>query len=415
MKFNKQVAIILVLASLLLTALGIAYYFYNSGEEIKKKNNQLVTIFIAKDNIKKDTQITQEHIKKTTIAKQYVLTKPLIKKSIIGKYAKETIYKNEMFLKEKLAPKIVKTNDEKVLDYKNTSYNMSFKLFQNPNYAIEVGDWINIISVYSTSMNPEDKMSDLYSVQYVAKKIKVIGFLVDGHPSMKSIITKKVKKVVKKKTQIQTVEIKAKQLLLDIDPTVLLHLINDYNKGKQLWIVKTKKPSPKDDLKPKNETIKVVEDNKIKIIDIQAKKKEVKKKVQQKAKRKKYTKRYYPVKWYKTKDVTLTKTAIIEYADNPKNKIKTTAKIKTNYVQECSQRDKLLIGISRKLYIRYKPSMKAKVNKVLYKNYILPYRGTSTQNSDWYELCDGKYVHKNEVKPISFSGVLQYMDKQGKK
>jgi len=409
MKFNKQIAIILVLASLLLTTLGIAYYFYNSGEEIKKKNNQLVTIYIAKKNIKKDTLLTEEHLKKTTIAKQYVLTKPLLKKSIIGKYAKETIYKNEMFLKEKLSPKIVQTNDQKVLDYKNTSYNMAFKLFQNPNYAIEAGDWINIISVYSNAMNPENNVNDLYSVQYVAKKIKVMGFLIDGKPSMKSIIQKKVKKVVKKKTQIQTVEVKAKQLLLDIDPTVLLHLINDYNKGKQLWMVKTKKPTPKE-LEDKKETIKVVENNKIKTIDLKKKKEKVKT-----VKRKKYVRKYYPVSWYKTKDITLTKTAVIEYANNPNEKVKATAKIKTNYVQECSQRDKLLIGISRKLYIRYKPSMKAKINKVLHKNYIIPYRGISSSNSDWYELCDGKYVHKNEVKPITFSGVLQYIDKQAKK
>ncbi len=414
MKFNKQIAIILVLASLLLTTLGIAYYFYNSGEEIKKKNNQLVTIYIAKDNIKKDTLITQAHIKKTTIAKQYILTKPLIKKSILGKYAKEAIYKNEMFLKEKLVPKIIKTNDQKVLDYKNTSYNMAFKLFQNPNYALEAGDWINIISVYSSSMNTEAKINDLYSVQYVAKKIKVMGFLLDGRPSLKSIITKKIKKVVKKKTQIQTVELKAKQLLLDIDPNVLLHLINDYNKGKQLWMVKTKKPTP-EELKPKKDSITVVEDNKIKVIDLKEKKKKELKEKAKKIKRKKYIKKYYPVSWYKTKDIVQTKVAVIEYANNPKAKVKTSAKIRTNYVQECSQRDKLLIGISRKLYIRYKPSMKSKVNKVLHKNYILPYRNISTINSDWYELCDGKYVHKNEVKPITFSGVLQYMDKQGKK
>lgn len=243
MKFNKQIALILVLASLLLTSLGIAFYFWSSGEKIKKANNELVTVYIAKVDIKKDTMITEEHIAKTTIAKQYILTKPLLEKEILGKYTKESIYKNEMFLKEKLVNELKLTNDQKVLEYEFSSYNMPMNLFQNPNYALQPDDWVNIVSVYSNSMdpnNPTTGMDDMFSVQYVAEKIKVLGFLMGGKPSMESIVKKKVEQVIKNKKETKELEVKAEELLLDIDPKVLLKLIDDYNKGKQLWMVKTK-------------------------------------------------------------------------------------------------------------------------------------------------------------------------------
>ncbi len=73
----------------------------------------MVTIYVAEDNIQKDTQITEKQIKKTSIAKQFILTKPLLKKEIINKFAKETIYKNEAFLKEKLSLKIEEDREKK--------------------------------------------------------------------------------------------------------------------------------------------------------------------------------------------------------------------------------------------------------------------------------------------------------------
>lgn len=113
MKFNKQIAAILILLSMLLSAIAIAVYFYIEKQEVIESNNKMVTIYVAEDNIQKDTQITEKQIKKTSIAKQFILTKPLLKKEIINKFAKETIYKNEAFLKEKLSLKIEEDREKK--------------------------------------------------------------------------------------------------------------------------------------------------------------------------------------------------------------------------------------------------------------------------------------------------------------
>lgn len=403
MKFNKQIAIILVLASLLLTSVGIAFYFWSSGEKIKKANSQLVTVYIAKQDIKRETMITEKHITKTTIAKKYVLTKPLLQKEIVGKYAKEPIYKNEMFLKEKLLNELKLTNDEMVLDYKFTSYNMPMNLFQNPNYALQPDDWINIVSVYSNSMNPDDTtaMDKMFSVQYVAKDIKVLGFLLGGKPSMQSIVKKKIEQIVKNKKQTKEMEVRAEELLLDIDPKVLLRLIDDYNKGKQLWVVKTKKPKAPEVI-TKNQA-EVVVGNEIKKVDLSVKpKKSIRK----------YVKRSYPVTWYKPKETTSTKTALIEYANDPEMKSTKSAKIRSNYSEQCAQREKLLIGLPSKFNIRKDAKLKSKVVRSGYKNYILPYNEKSKIDSQWYQLCDGNYVHQSVVKEISFTGVLKIIEKQ---
>ena len=98
MKFDKQLAVILILISLLLSAIGISFYFYNKNEETKKENSQQVRIFVANENIKQNTLIEEKHLKEITVAKQYVLTRPLIKQEILNKYAVENIYKNEHFL-----------------------------------------------------------------------------------------------------------------------------------------------------------------------------------------------------------------------------------------------------------------------------------------------------------------------------
>ncbi|MEA1915533.1 MAG: hypothetical protein U9N30_09500 [Campylobacterota bacterium] len=406
MKFNKQIAVILVLASLLLSALGIAYYFYTTGEEVKKKNNQLVTIFIAKANIKKNTLIAAEHLKKTTIAKQYVLTKPLLDKAIIGKYAKETIYKNEMFLKEKLVPKIEIKNDTKILNYKYNTYNMAFTLFQNPNYSVQSDDWINIISVYSNSMNPENMSNEIYSVQFVAKHIKILGFLQDGNPTLKAQFKKKVTQVVKKKQVTKIINVKAQQLLLDIEPQILLRLIDDYNKGKQLWMVRTKKPTPQEVEEKKPKEVLIVQNNEIKKVDLEKKPKVA-------AIKKIYKKRSYPIKWYKPQDTTITKTAFIEYLNDPDSSKSSNAKIKTNFAQECSQKENLLLVLRPKVNIRNAPSQKSKIVKRLNKNYVLPYR--KGDDSTWYELCDGNFVHKNTVKELAFMDVLKLIERDANK
>jgi len=382
MKFNKQIAVILVLLSMLISAVAIAFYLYNEKQAVLKSNNQLVTIFVAKENIKKDTQITAKHIKQTTVAKQYILTKPLLKKEILNKFAKESIYKNEAFLKEKLSTKIEKIVVKKTLDFKYNSYNMAFKLFKNANYSLEPNDIIKIISVYPLG---DKKKSNDFSVQYVAKNIKVLGFLNAGKPTEKTIIKKKVKKIVKKKQVNQIIELRSEDLILDIKEEVLLSLINDYNKGKQLWMVKSK-------LTDTDKT----DEKEIKDIEKIVKKKKP-------AKKAKHVAKYYPIKWYTPNSSVSTKTATISYSNDSGEGQTKRAKIVSSFAQECSKTDKLLLVKNSKAYLRKHPSIRAKIHKKIYKNYILPYTNVSKINTNWYVLCDGSYVQRKDVKTISYS------------
>ena len=376
MKFNKQLAIILVLLSMLLSAIAISFYFYNQNKKTIAKNNQLVTIYVANKTIKKDTLITNTHLKKTTIARQYILTKPLLKKEILNKYAKETIYQNEAFLKEKLTTKI-QIVKSKTLDYKYSSYNMDLKLFQNPNYSLQPNDIIKIISAYPKG---DEKETNDYSVQYVAKNIKVLGFLREGRPTEKSIIKKKIKRLVKKKQVEEIVDLKAEEIVLDVKQDVLLSLINDYNKGKQLWMVKSKY----EDETSKKEKKK---------IDVFRKKS---------SKKKKYKPRSYPVKWYIPKNSKTTETATISYADNKELKETKKAIITSSFEKECSKKDNLLIIVSNKTTLKKSPSNRAKTVKTIYKNFVVPYTSVSKINPNWYMVCDGSYVNSEDVTEISY-------------
>lgn len=380
MKFNKQLAIILVLLSMLLSAIAVSIYFYNQNKEVIKSKKQLVTIFVAKNNIKKHTLITKAHIKQTTIARQFVLTRPLLKKEILNKYAKEPIYKNEAFLKEKLSTKI-EVKKSKTIEFKYNSYNMAYKMFKNPNYMIQPNDVIKIVSVTN------DKG---VSVQYVIKNIRVLGFVSDGMASEKSIFKKKVKKVVKKKVIEQIVTVRAAELILDIQEKDMLALIEDWNKGSQLWMVKSKL----EDIKNKDKTKK---DEMEKIVKKEAS-------INKKKTTKKYypRKRTYPVKWYYPKKSSITKTATIIYDDKPSLKKTKSVNIANTFNKECSKTDKLLILKSNTVYLRVHPSIRSKIHKKLYKNYVISYSNISKINTSWYLLCDGSYIQSKDVNIISY-------------
>ena len=379
MKFNKQMAIILVLLSLLLSAIAGAYYFYNQNQKTLVSNNQTITVYVAANNIKKNIKITNKDLKQINIAKKYVLTTPLLKKEILNKIAKNTIYKNDMFRKEKLSVKIDDGKSD-VLTYKNSSYNLGFRLFSNPNYSLQRGEFISIVSVYPKSLKRENMD---YDVQYVAKSIKVIGFLERGLSVEKCF--RKVKQKVKSKNKkdktvkYETVTKYADELVLDIDQKIILDLLEDYNKGKQLWMVKTKES--KNIVKIKKEI-----------------KKEIKK-VKSIKKKKIAKKRVYFVKWYEYKNIKTTKRATIHYADTKEVEKSDKIAVKTQIPKQCKDKSQLLIGIAKNVYLRKTPSVRKKYIKKIHKNYLIPYE--KKINSSWYKVCDGSFVHKNEVKEIS--------------
>lgn len=377
MKFNKNLAIILVLVSLLISALIFSFYLYNINKKTIAKNNQLISVYIAKDDIDKNSIIKEDNLAKTQIAKQFLLNKPLTKSEILGKIATEKVYKNEIFIKEKLTTKIEKEKAT-LLDFKYSSYNMPFNLFQNPNYTLNPNDKINIISVYAKE-NTQIKRNETnqYKVQYIASNINILGFIREGKASDKTIEKRVVKKVVQKKVIEEEIEIKADELVLDIPNNVLLNLLNDYNKGKQLWMSKVKN---------------LVENKEIKTNDKKIVKKQSVKPV------------YYPIVWYKPKNSYITKTATIEYANDPKLKKSETTTITNSLKNICSQKDKLLIVKTARANIRNGASLSNEIYKTISKNYILPYK---TKIGSWYKLCDDRYIHKNIVNEISYKEIKE--------
>ena len=381
LQFNKQIAIILVLTSLLLSALGAVYYFYTLNKTSLLKNDQLRVIYLASKNIKKDKKIDKGDLKRVQIAKKFILTTPLLKKEIIGKYAKENIYKNDMFRKEKIKSKIADNNKTVVAKFKYNVYNIAYKMFKNPNYAIRQGDVIDIISVYPATQTKFTTSPN--SVQYVAKQIKVLGFLVDGNETSQSIVRKSVTRVVKKKQVKQTVEKKAEDMLIDIDSNVLISLIDDYNRGNQLWMVKTHLIVEKveEEIEQEDENITI---HKSKI------------------------KHLYLPRLYKARDTFENVKATIHYADDKQATVlkRKTIKIET----ECKENNNYIIALLDRVHLRSGASYKYRIKRTLFKNYIIPYR--SMANPNWFITCDGFYINKNEAKVITKEEALKKLDKK---
>jgi hypothetical protein len=394
MQLNKQLIAIIVLASLLFSAIGAALFFYKKNIQTQKDKSELVTIYIAKDDIPKDTLLTIENLAQTKIAKQYILNPPLIKEEILGKYTNETIYKHEIFLKQKLDTQI-KKEEMKILDFEKSAYNMKFELFRNPNYSLEQNEYINIISVYPEGNTGNKEMSLDFSVQSVASNIKILGFIRDGRYESKSITKHTVEKIENKKPVEKSIEIKADELIIDIDLDILLDLIKDYNKGTQLWMVKTKY---------KEETTEDVEDeinnNPKEFIEETKEKEEIV-----------YTPLKYQYKMYKTLKSTITKSAIINYSNdlNNENSVTKNIDIEINSNKLCSQiKDKFIVGVPNGFYIRSSPSRSSEERDLLSKNTIIPYLD---KQNDWYRTCDQKYVHESVVKDVDSTFVKNMLGK----
>jgi hypothetical protein len=381
MQINKQLIAIIVLASLLFSAVGAALFFYKKNIQTQKDKSELVTIYIAKDDIPKDTLLTIENLAQTKIAKQYILNPPLIKEEILGKYTNETIYKHEIFLKQKLDTQI-KKEDKKILDFEKSAYNMKFDLFQNPNFSLRQDEYIDIISVFPGNYNNDkDSISD-FSVQYVASNIKILGFIRDGRYESQTITQHTVEKIENKKQVQKTIEIKADELIIDIDPEVLLNLINDYNKGKQLWMVKTKyKEEIIDELQ--KEVIKAEDEN-----------------LKEEFDKTTIAPLKYQYKMYKTLRSTMTKSAIINYSNdqNNENTVTKNIDIVIDSNKICSQiKDKFIVGIPNGFYIRSSASRSSEEKDLLSKNTIIPYLD---KQNDWYKTCDQKYIHESVVNVV---------------
>ncbi len=401
MQINKQLIAIIILASLLFSAIGAALFFFKKNQQAQKAKNELVTIYIAKDDIPKDTLLTIENLALTTIAKEYVLNTPLTKEEIIGKYTNEKIYKHEIFLKQKLDTQIVK-EEKKILDFKKSSYNMKFEIFKNPNYALVQGEYINIISVYPQGTSDNKGRFENFAVEYVANNLKVLGFIRNVRHESASITKQTVQKVVDKKTVETIEEVKSDEVILDIDLDVLLKLTENYNKGNQLWMVKIAYDETKDN---NPEQTKEEIKNEIKTMASNSQVSTPKENSGEERAIK------YKYRLYSSDVTVLTQSAAIDYANDvnkEKSKIKNVEiAVDTNKI--CSQiKDKFIVGNANSFFIRSTPSKDSLDKSLLYRNIIIPY---TEKQEEWYKTCDGRYVHQSVVNEVDLSFIQSKLGK----
>lgn len=402
MQINKQLIAIIILASLLFSAIGAALFFFKKNQQTQKAKNELVTIYIAKDDIPRDTLLTIENLAQTTIAKEYILNTPLTKEEIIGKYTNEKIYKHEIFLKQKLDTQIAK-EEKKILDFKKSSYNMKFELFKNPNYALVQGEYINIISVYPEGTSDNKGRFENFAVEYVANNLKVLGFIRNGRHESASITKQNVKKVVDKKTVEEIEEVKSDEVVLDIDLDVLLKLTENYNKGNQLWMVKIAYDETKDN-NPK-QTNKEEVKSEIKTTASSSQVSDTKENSSEERAIK------YKYRLYSSDVTVLSQSAAIDYANDinkEKSKIKNVEiAVDTNKI--CSQiKDKFIVGNANSFFIRATPSKDSQEKSLLYRNIIIPY---TEKQEEWYKTCDGRYVHQSVVNEVDLSFIQSKLGK----
>jgi hypothetical protein len=409
MKLDKNIIIILTLTSLLLSAVGGVFYLYTENKKIEQKGNILKVVFVAANNIPKNTKIEKKDLKSVKVASLYILTPPLLENEIVGKYAKEEILANDSFRKEKLSATLVEEEQKEIL-FNNTSYNIGFKLFSNPNFSLKKGETINIISVYPAE-NSKQNMD--YAVQYIAANIKILGFLEKGDEVSSAFRIVKKNKVDKKGNKLEEIEdvtVYADELLLDIEQNVIIKLIDDYNKGRQLWMVKVKS---KEDEIAKVETIPTQnqnEEQKIvqKFIDVAKNQKAYKVKTLKEIKdqTRRVAEAYRPYSWYNPKEVTQTQTATITYADT--NKVEQPKVVTIVKNTKCDEKKKLLVGKTYDVALRDQPSKRATKKNVVAKHTFIPY--IKKTEDGWYEVCDGNFVFEDDVEEISYEEAVKKID-----
>lgn len=402
MQINKQLIAIIILASLLFSAIGAALFFFKKNQQTEKAKSELVTIYIAKDDIPRDTLLTIENLAQTTIAKEYILNTPLTKEEIIGKFTNEKIYKHEIFLKQKLDTQIIK-EQKKILDFKKSSFNMKFEQFKNPNYTLMQGEYINIISVYPKDGYDEKGIANNFEVTYVANNLKILGFIREGKTESLSITKQPIQKVVDKKTVEVIEEVKSDEIILDIDLDILLKLTQNYNKGNQLWMVKIAYDETKDNNSEKTNKEEINDEIKINTLNNQVSTKKENSGVEQAIK--------YKYRLYSSDVTVLTQSAVIDYANDinkEKSKIK-NVEIAVDSNKICSQiKDKFIVGTTNSFFIRSTPSKDSSDKSLLYRNIIIPY---TEKQDDWYKTCDGRYVHQSVVNEVDLSFVQSKLGK----
>lgn len=381
MQLNKQLIAIIILVALLLSSIVAALFFYKKNKQTLQAKSELVTVYIAKDDIPTGTLLSVDHMAQTQIAKEFILNTPLTKNEILGKFTNEKIYKHEIFLKQKLDTEI-KKEQKKILPFEKSAYNMKFELFKNPNYALQQGEYINIVSVYPKGEPDKQGRYLDFDVTYVAPSIKILGFIRDGRYESQTITKQTVKKVVQKKLQDVVEEVKSDELILDVNLDVLLQLIKNYNLGTQLWMTKTNYTKEEVETINKEESKPIIESK----TEVEKPKVIVPKK--------------YKYVMYSPSKTVIKRSAIITYGnkqtqENSKSK---DVDIVVNSAKLCTTiKDRFIVGTALRFNIRPSATTSSATKESLVKNTIIPY---ISKVGDWYKTCDEKFVHQSVVNEV---------------
>ena len=325
-----------------------------------------------------------------TMTRSDLLYTPLSEKEIVGKFTLVDMYTNEAIIKEKITSVFLEKKVEIKHSYKNNSYNMAYKLFENPNYTLQIGDIINIISIYPDQRAEE---TNAFSVQYVDKNIEVLGFVYDGVMVPTAISKQTITQVIDKKRVETELDAKADEILLDIEDEVLLRLIEDYNKGRQLWMVQTrlKEKAPSD-----GEIESVVADSSS---DDEKGTHKIKKLFQPAIE--------YKYRWYVPINKTGKKIATIEYSNEEDSQVE-SIDIEADYTQNCQNKETLIVT-KGKVYLRIAPDAQSQAKTILGQKAIIPY---SHKIGEWYQTCDDLYIHDGYVEELSYEEAVNNINEE---
>jgi len=355
---DKKVILIFVLTFLLiLSAAGLIYYVKLTQKNLVSQKED-IKILVAKKDIKQYHKITKDDLKYQVMQKRYVPFKVLLPAEVIGKLSLVPIFKDEPIRVEKLTDKVETKKDDitvvKALEH--DLYNINFRYFTNPNYTLKKDDVIDIIGVWN------DSSSEL-KVKTIVKSAKVAGFLSAGNFQPRAKMSKNIKN---KDGKDVLSTISADELLLDIESKKIKHLIEIYNRGKQLWMVLANKNSKNVDMQKISRLTKAD------------------------------TKRTFKLS---TKDRIVKEkqkimSATISYAED--KKVYSFSKT-VNLQPDILCKRTLVVTSEIGANIRFLESLETKRAGVASFGEKIKYK---VLNGDWYELCSGKFMHKSVAKAI---------------
>jgi len=353
---DKKVILIFVLTFLLiLSATGLIYYVKLTQKNLVSQKEE-IKILVAKKDIKQYQKITKNDLSYQVMQKRYVPFKVLLPAEVIGKLSLVPIFKDEPIRVEKLTNK-VETKKEDITVVKaleHDLYNINFRYFTNPNYTLKKDDVIDIIGVWT------DASSEL-KVKTIVKSAKVAGFLSAGNFQPRAKMSKKIKN---KDGKDVLSTISADELLLDIESKKIKHLIEIYNRGKQLWMVLANKNSKNVDMQKISKLSKTS------------------------------SKTFLRDKIYKSEQRQKVISATISYAEDKKvYSYSKTVDIKPN----TSCKKTLIVTSKIGANVRFRKFLETKRAGIAPFGEKLKYK---TLNGEWYELCSGKFIHKSVAKAI---------------